>query len=342
MALFNPRERQAFCDIYKCKCAYCGTLIKHYNVELDHIIPQIFDEKNLTRLIEKFSLPKEFNINGYENILPSCGACNKKKGVSTDIRTATSLAEAQKNAGKVLERVNKFNIQHQLDKYSECTIPFELQFRDKVRKGPINKGQITTLEDEPIKFLNDDEKYLVLTKGKKEIIVTNVKEYRKAISDDYYAASTYSMKSEANFKVMHSILCSLETAKIPSQCFFSNNNFLLSDVKQLDSSIIQGFNFKGIFSGYTEELQPLMKLIKNKQVKVIDRDNYNVLHLEIEESKGIVIREYLRADFTNSGLEEILCNVYQYYIGGTLGISWMIILKKKSPYALATAMYYGY
>lgn len=51
-------------------------------MQVDHIIPEqlLGDPKRLKKVLERFGLLNDFDLNSYENWLPSCGPCNQSKG----------------------------------------------------------------------------------------------------------------------------------------------------------------------------------------------------------------------------------------------------------------------
>ena len=51
-------------------------------MQVDHIIPEqlLGDPKRLKEVLERFGLLNDFDLNSYENWLPSCGPCNQSKG----------------------------------------------------------------------------------------------------------------------------------------------------------------------------------------------------------------------------------------------------------------------
>lgn|SRR5574343_921792 len=328
---FTPRERQAFCIVYKNKCNYCGRNITYYECELDHIIPRSVGIDKLSTLKEQHNLSENFRLDSYENILPSCTKCNKEKSASVKEHTvlATYLAKAKEKAPKILNQVEKLNKKYELDKDYSITISFQVEFRDGIVRGPINKGLITELEHKHIKFLNQYELHLTLTNDNRAEPknVCNIAEYRDAIKNGFFAASTYSMKSEVSFIVMNSILYWLETAKVPIICSFSNINFYLYKLDLIDSSLTEiSIQISGDFQDYKATSRPMSQLIKKNKIKVINTGN-DILHIESENGYGKVIRECLRGDFLGNGCQEILCSVYEYMIGGTLGVNYMIVLK---------------
>ena len=51
------------------------------SMHVDHVLPEhlLDDPERLKEVIDSFGLPEDFDLNSYENWLPSCGPCNLRK-----------------------------------------------------------------------------------------------------------------------------------------------------------------------------------------------------------------------------------------------------------------------
>lgn len=70
------------------------------------------------------------------------------------------------------------------------------------------------------------------------------------------------------------------------------------------------------------------KKVRNGELIVIEKDQ-NVLTTE-GIGMGQLLREVVRADFNNDGIEDILLFEYHYATQGTLGFGGVIVLTRKS------------
>lgn len=79
---FNSIEREAIWSAHNKKCAYTGQSIMINGFHIDHIIPEHLAEKTdeLSNIKSSLGLPDDFDIFGYENLLPCCVATNLQKG----------------------------------------------------------------------------------------------------------------------------------------------------------------------------------------------------------------------------------------------------------------------
>ncbi len=78
---FSKAQRYALWKIHDGRCFWCGEPIRYRDVTIDHVIPESLADKpdELARIKTLFSLPDEFQINGYCNWVPCHGTCNSSK-----------------------------------------------------------------------------------------------------------------------------------------------------------------------------------------------------------------------------------------------------------------------
>lgn len=78
---FTSSQRYAVFSAHGPKCYLRGCTVDMQSMHIDHIIPEhlLEDPGRLKSVIEDFGLPEDFDVNSYENWLPSCGPCNLAK-----------------------------------------------------------------------------------------------------------------------------------------------------------------------------------------------------------------------------------------------------------------------
>lgn len=78
---FSQSERFAIWSHHGRACYWCEEPLTLQETTIDHVIPENLLEKpaELTAVLEKFSLPKDFRINDFGNWLPAHDKCNKSK-----------------------------------------------------------------------------------------------------------------------------------------------------------------------------------------------------------------------------------------------------------------------
>lgn len=105
---FTMNERHAVFTTHGGRCWLCGEPIDMLTFEVDHILPEsLFDDAGeLARVRALYGLPATFEINSYENWLPSCRPCNGRKSntifnptpiIQLHLQRATARAESARD-----------------------------------------------------------------------------------------------------------------------------------------------------------------------------------------------------------------------------------------------------
>ena len=78
---FKDSERYAIYTVHGEKCYMCGTPIDLLSMEVDHILPESLIENSelLSKTLNEYGLPNDFDLQSILNLLPSCSPCNKRK-----------------------------------------------------------------------------------------------------------------------------------------------------------------------------------------------------------------------------------------------------------------------
>jgi hypothetical protein len=119
---FTPFERYAIWKWHEERCWLCSEPLSYKETTVDHFFPEelLLDDIKRRDLLKEYGLTDEnFNINGFENWLPSHGICNQKK--STKITkfipgNAFVLETLISKAGKVKQTVDKLSRDRNKDK----------------------------------------------------------------------------------------------------------------------------------------------------------------------------------------------------------------------------------
>lgn len=78
---FSYEERYAVWYCNGRKCWWCKEPLRLVEVTIDHVIPEslLDNDDSREKIFTEYGLPKDFNINGYENWLPCHNHCNQNK-----------------------------------------------------------------------------------------------------------------------------------------------------------------------------------------------------------------------------------------------------------------------
>ena len=358
---FTAAEREAIWLAHGKKCAYTGKLLDVSNYHIDHIIPEAIakDSAALKVKMTDLNLPADFNIHGYENLLPCCPRANYQKsdlilphlyyflGIAAakkeKVKSNLEYIEKRENSGKAfillqqhLERgdLSPREIAEILHQHSERPeAVFELiegmHFANGSEVKSIAKADIEFLWNLPIclgdyyieglPFTNEDGK---------QIFVRTCREYEFAYEQDYLPKNNAILKMSVKFNQMSGLLKSMQSATTPQQSFISNPKIGVVDLEQLPLSL---------FPWIGDEDIRIVELPPNKtyQDKVKDGEfivksvSQNSLSIE-GNGMGQRLTEVLRADLNGDGIEDILLFEYCYATGGSLGYGGNRILTRKS------------
>jgi 5-methylcytosine-specific restriction endonuclease McrA len=78
---FSSAERLAVFTVHGSKCYICREPLSYTSMEIDHIVPEqlLADPVRLATVLASLGRPTSFDVNSFENWLPSCKPCNGLK-----------------------------------------------------------------------------------------------------------------------------------------------------------------------------------------------------------------------------------------------------------------------
>ncbi|MBK6263400.1 HNH endonuclease [Marivirga sp. S37H4] len=81
---FTYSEKYAVWETHGYCCYWCGDPLEIQQTTVDHVIPEHLEEKEdeLNWVKEHYALPKEFEVNAFENWVPSHSNCNSRKSIT--------------------------------------------------------------------------------------------------------------------------------------------------------------------------------------------------------------------------------------------------------------------
>ena len=358
---FRAVEREAIWLAHKKKCAYTGELIDVSNFHIDHIIPESLakDPTALKAAIAEFDLPADFDIHGYENLLPCQPRVNFQKCNSILRQTHYFLSIAAEKKPKIEENLDHIEKRetkgkalillqqylelghitpHEISEFlhqhaEQPKVIFELieamQFADATEVKFVAKADIESLRDRPIRFGENkhiDGVTLTNRKGK-QIYVRTCREYESALEQGYSACSNFEFKMSTYFRHQCGLLKALQAATTPQQSFISNPKVGIVDLKLLPVSI---FPIIGDELANLELLEGTYEDKVNDGVLMVESACGNSLRIREPEGMGQSLVEVVRADFNGDDIEDILLFEYCYATHGTFGYGRIRILTRKS------------
>ena len=111
--------RLAMLEAWGEECVWCRRPIYYSDMEVEHLIPKSLDGQDITHLLDGHGLAKDFDLFSLENLAPSCGRCNDRKGFrpAPDAPFVTILlGTARERAPKIAEAVEKLRGKKKLER----------------------------------------------------------------------------------------------------------------------------------------------------------------------------------------------------------------------------------
>lgn len=113
MTKLSSIERLAFWEAYQKKCLYCDTpIIRISEMQIDHLFPQDLknNEGKFNKMKKEYDLPDYYDLDSYENLVCSCGSCNRKK--TDDLWTKNAMLTfhsiAIKKSSVIRKKITEF------------------------------------------------------------------------------------------------------------------------------------------------------------------------------------------------------------------------------------------
>ena len=217
----------------------------------------------------------------------------------------------------------------------ESKVTFQLigsiRFADGTTVKSIDKDKIDALRDLPIRLgLNDHIDGVTLTKKRDEkVYVRTCREYDDARKQGYHPNSNFDFKMSFFFKYPCGLFNALEKANLPKQNFISDAKVGIVNLELLPSEIFPG-NLASKSGGDADrDLETTYQQKVDNQELVVTQKSRNVLSVE-GAGMGQTLKEIVRADFNNDGIEDVLLFESHHIKKATFANAGIIVLTRKS------------
>ena len=300
----------------------------------------------------------DFDIRGYENLLPCCPKANLQKNDLELSQTHFFLSIAADKKAKIeahLECIKKRDVRGKalvllqqclsrgeltpdaISKILQCHSEqpeaiFELieamQFADATEVKFVAKSNIEDLRNLPIRLgANNHIDGVTLTNEKDEHIhVRTCRDYDSAIEHGYFAYTNFDIKMSSWLNRQCGLLKSLQSATTASRSFIAKPRVGVVDLALLPFSLFPQFGDDS--ESLEQDITYQSKVLDG--ALVVSSVGQNSLEIREPEGMGQQLVEVVRADFNGDGIEDILLFEYCYATHGTLGFGGIRILTRKS------------
>ena len=206
-----------------------------------------------------------------------------------------------------------------------------IEFADGTHVKSIAKSEIDGFRDLPVSFGENRgiESVKLMKKKGDEIHVRTCREYDAGLKRGYSPANNAERKLASFFKYPCALLKALEMASVAKESFITDPEVGVVNVELLPFSL---FPYIGEYKGrqaFARDLQTTyQQKIETGELVVIEKAKH-VLKIQDE---GLVqsLREVVRADFNNDGIEDVLVNGGYWVTQGTHSSYGIIVLTRKS------------
>jgi len=270
---FSAAKREAFWLAHEKKCAYTRELLDVSNLHIDHILPESLAGEPLKfqEIKTKYQLLDDFDLFGFENLLPCKPGANLQKGallleparihfflgIAASKKSAVEenlrLIEKRQSGGRALVLLQQCLEQGDLSPQQVAEIleshaeqPKEIfrlietmKFADATEISAVTKADIAELRRRPLKLgANEHINGVTLKKDSgEEIFVRTCEEYDTVLKGGYFAFDNLNLKMSVFFQHQCGLLTSLEVARAPERSFVSEPRVGIADLHLLPFSL---------------------------------------------------------------------------------------------------------
>ena len=206
-----------------------------------------------------------------------------------------------------------------------------IKFADGTQVKSIAKSEIDGLRDLPVSFGENVgiESVRLMKKKGDAIEVRTCREYDAGLKSGYSPANNMQRKLASFFKYPCALLKALEIASVAEESFITDAEVGVVNVELLPFSLFPHIGEYKSRQEFAKDLQTTyQQKIETGELVVRERAEHV---LEIEYA-GVVqsLREMVRADFNNDGIEDVLVDEGHWVRQGTYSSYGIIVLTRKS------------
>ena len=207
-----------------------------------------------------------------------------------------------------------------------------IKFADGTQVKSIAKSEIDGLRDLPVSFgENRGIESVRLINQKADVIeVRTCREYDAGLKSGYLPENNMERKLASFFKYPCALLKALEIASVAKESFITDPEVGVGNVELLPFSLFPPIGEYKSRQEFAKDLQTTyQEKIEAGELVVKERAEH-VLKIQGDHMEQS-LREVVRADFNNDGIEDVLVNQGYWVTQGTHSSYGIIVLTRKSP-----------
>ena len=343
---FTRMQREAIWHAYDKKCFYTNELIKLTEFDIDHIIPESISSSEFNRIKSELKLPSDFDIHGYENLVPIKKILNSTKSdkilPNRALMFFLSFTEDKKKT--ILQYLDKFRQDFDMDKArsliakamdcKDLSISDVVDFAEKMKHGfgavngslikeyPVLDGDLFSFDSlEQIRNAEFATAITLENSNGDEVVINTCADYIKYTKDNYYEKSNLDIKVGYKIRNVADLLGFLSQAHAPNKSLI--HGLGLPDISELCASVFPDLSNE---AKYKDKYRTYKGMYDAGDLKIISIGSKHI-HVE-NDCMGQYLVEFCRGCFTDSKYEQILVFEGTYAIGGTFSYSRAFLLSK--------------
>lgn len=267
--------RRAIWEAHKYRSFYTGKPIDYTDMEIDHIIPKSYKDKedDLKRIFKECGLDNDFELDSLFNLVPVSKYENRRKS-NKELSTRAIiyyLELAREKAPIIEEKIDKFRKQRNYDKHISMLKTYVTEEDDGQKRDKILDNIFSLISDDNEDFKEEEKLYnkereLIFRKYTKSIGL-------KAIMPKYDDPETICVLNFRNLKLRNCIV-RLDNRTVLSQLFIG----LFTDPKYGTRGFIEYEKLENKNNDVID-LDKVSIYLGNNKIKLFREDIYNLCDL---------------------------------------------------------------
>lgn len=338
-------KRAAIWQAHDCRCIYTSEKIDISELAIDHLIPIENGDQILSSLRARAMVSADFDLNGFENLVPTNGPRNRQK--SDMILDEAPLIYFLQLAGKKAPKAQKF-YEEMIERDRALNGFLQIQAaaqRNGVTVDDIfyilkhqNNGDVIirvplSIEGEAIFVANSEVAAVLMDMpfnlggvnitevpieddNGDEIVVRTANEFVAAKAAGYFPMSQYAINVWLMANATSETLKAIKNGRFAVHSEIRFPQITLENLDRWSSEWITRNAPEGAPGEHTA-CRSIQELVSSGFAEILSCERH---HLDIRYYKGFSARisELIRADLDGDGHEEILVNAVAYAARGTL------------------------
>lgn len=360
-APISATMRAAIWQAHGRRCAYTGEYVSLTDVEIDHVIPIATTQEEFNKLVSSGVIPRDFDLNGLPNLLPTTSFQNSRKRArlrtQTNLRHFLEVAEQYRPAVEAYLRAS-LDEGRSLNSYLQLKAQAErnnLEIEDiidinrqqaegltRIRHIPeladtgdmtlLNKKLAQALLVKPFALGGGSITEVVLQNNAgQKTICGDCASFLEAKANGLWAYTQFDINCESMANRTCETLLAIERAKYAPASLVRYPRITCKQLTHWSADWIRSVRVdydEASDGALFAKCKSIADLVDHGACNVVEATDWK---FDIHPSKGLALQvsELFRADLDNDGAEEILVFNLVYAPAGTLRAGTVVVAKPR-------------